>query len=75
MLVSDNLSLLPKGRKIARGTRRIVLQNIIGSLIVKAAIMALSIAIPTFPLIISVVADVGVMLLAVLNAMRVSLIK
>ncbi len=75
VLVSDNLSLLPKGRKIARGTRRIVLQNIIGSLIVKAAIMALSIAIPTFPLIISVVADVGVMLLAVLNAMRVSLIK
>lgn len=75
VLVSDNLSLLPKGRKIAKGTRRIVYENIIGSLIVKLAIMALSIAIPTFPLIISVVADVGVMLLAVLNAMRVSLIK
>ena len=75
VLVSDNISLLPKGRKIAKGTRRIVYENIIGSLIVKLAIMALSIAIPTFPLIISVVADVGVMLLAVLNAMRVSLIK
>lgn len=75
VLVSDNLSLLPKGRKIAKGTRRIVYENIIGSLIVKLAIMALSIAIPTFPLIISVVADVGVMLLAVLNAMRISLIK
>lgn len=75
VLVSDNLSLLPKGRKIAKGTRRIVFENIIGSLVVKLAIMALSIAIPSFPLIISVVADVGVMLLAVLNAMRVSLIK
>lgn len=75
VLVSDNLALLPKGRKIAKGTRRIVMQNIIGSLVIKLAIMALDIAIPGFPLIISVVADVGVMLLAVLNAMRVSLIK
>ncbi len=75
VLVSDNLALLPKGRKIASSTRRIVVQNIVGSLAVKAAIMALSIALPAFPLIISVVADVGVMLAAVLNAMRVSLVK
>ena len=75
VLVSDNLSLLPKGKKIAKGTRRIVVENIVGSLAVKAAIMALSIAITPFPLIISIVADVGVMLVAVLNAMRTSLIK
>lgn len=75
VLVSDNLALLPKGRKIAKGTRRLVFENIIGSLLVKAAIMALSIALPEFPLIISVVADVGVMLIAVLNAMRTNLIK
>lgn len=75
VLVSDNLNALPKGRKIARSTRRIVLQNIAGSLLVKAAIMALDIAIPAFPLIVSVIADVGVMLIAVLNAMRTALIK
>ncbi len=75
VLVSDNLSLLPKGKKIAKGTRRIVVENIAGSLLVKAAIMALSIALTPFPLIISIVADVGVMLIAVLNAMRTSLIK
>ncbi|MDE6441914.1 MAG: cadmium-translocating P-type ATPase [Clostridia bacterium] len=75
VLVSDNLSLLPKSRKIARGTRRIVFQNIIGSLLVKLAIMALDIAIPGFPLIVSVVADVGVMLIAVLNSLRTALIK
>ncbi len=75
VLVSDNLSLLPKGRKIAKGTRRIVFQNIFGSLLIKLAIMALDIAIAGFPLIVSVVADVGVMLIAVLNAMRTSLIK
>ena len=75
VLVSDNIALLPKGRKIAKGTRRIVKQNIVVSLLVKAVIMALDIAIPAFPLIISVVADVGVMLAAVVNAMRTSFIK
>lgn len=75
VLVSDNLGLIPKGRKIAKGTRRLVIENIVGSLVVKVAIMALSVAILGFPLIVSVVADVGVMLLAVLNAMRTNLIK
>ena len=75
VLVSDKLSLLPKARKIAKGTRRIVVENIIGSLVVKFAIMALSIAIPSFPLIVSIFADVGVMLLAVCNSLRTALIK
>lgn len=75
VLVSDKLSLLPEARKIARGTRRIVVENIVGSLLVKLAVMALSIAIPSFPLIVSIFADVGVMLLAVLNALRTALIK
>lgn len=85
VLVSDNISLLPKGRKIAKGTRRIVVQNIVGSLFVKFALMLCSIIFAMlstfgvadlqFPLIVSVIADVGVMLVAVLNAMRTALIK
>lgn len=75
VLISDDISLIPKGRKIARGTRRIVIQNIVGSIAVKLAVMACGVAIAGFPLILSVVADVGVMLAAVLNAMRTSLLK
>ena len=75
VLVTDNLELLPKAKKIAKGTRSIVFQNIIGSLVVKLAIMVLGIVIAGFPLILAVVADVGVMLVAVLNAMRTKLIK
>ena len=75
VLVTDNLELLPKGKRIARGTRSIVFQNIIGSLAVKLAVMVLGISVPGFPLILAVAADVGVMLLAVLNAMRTKLIK
>ncbi len=75
VLVSDNLRLLPKGRRIAKGTRRLVIENIVGSLIVKVAIMALSVALPAFPLIAAIAADVGVMLIAVLNALRTNLLK
>ncbi|MCH5146639.1 MAG: cadmium-translocating P-type ATPase [Clostridiales bacterium] len=85
VLVSDNIALLPKGRKIAKGTRRIVVQNIVGSLFVKfglmicdivlASLIACGVAVSPFPLIVSVVADVGVMLVAVLNSMRTALIK
>lgn len=75
VLVSDKLALLPEARKVAKVTRSIVFQNIIGSLVVKFAIMALSVAIPSFPLIISIFADVGVMLVAVLNSLRTALIK
>ncbi len=75
VLVSDNLALLPKARRIAKGTRSIVFQNIVGSLIIKFAIMILSVTLPGFPLIVAIFGDVGVMLLAILNAMRTSLIK
>lgn len=85
VLVTDSVSLIPKGRRIARGTRRIVVQNIAGSLAVKFGLMACDViiasliacgfALSPFPLIVSVLADVGVMLLAVLNAMRTALIK
>ncbi len=75
VLVTDNLELLPKGKKIAKGTRRIVFQNIIGSLVIKLAVMVLGVTVQGFPLILAVAADVGVMLIAVLNAMRTRLIK
>ena len=81
VLISDELSLIAKAKNIAKKTRRIVIENIVGSLIVKFGIMVLDLIwgliVPggVFPLIVSVVADVGVMLLAVLNSMRIMLKK
>ncbi len=72
VLLSDKLSLLPKAKKIAKGTRHIVFENIIGALAVKLAIMILSICI-TLPLVVGIVGDVGVMMIAVLNAMRIKI--
>lgn len=69
VLVSDNLSALPKSIKIARKTRKIVLQNLVFSIVAKATLMILGVALE-LPLAIAVFGDVGVMLLAVLNSLR-----
>ncbi len=69
VLASDRLSALPKAVRAAKKTRRIVLENIVGSIAVKAALLAFSLFgfIPPWA---AIFGDVGVMLLAVLNSMR-----
>jgi len=71
VLISDNLSALEKAFKIAKKTKRIVTENIIFSIALKVAFMVMGIVIPSFPLGIAVFGDVGVMLLAVLNSLRI----
>lgn len=70
VLVSDDLTALPRGVKIARKTRKIVVQNIVFSIVMKTAFMVLG-ALGVLPLSLAVFADVGVMLLAVCNSFRV----
>ena len=72
VLISDNLTALPKAVKIARRTRAVVMQNIVFSIVMKVGFMALGV-IGVLPLWLAVFADVGVMLLAVLNSFRVRL--
>lgn len=70
VLISDDLSALPKTVKIAKKTRAIVLQNIVFSIAMKVGFMVLGV-LGVLPLWLAVFADVGVMLLAVLNSFRV----
>ena len=70
VLISDDLRGLCKGVKIAKKTRRIVMQNILFSIVMKAAFMTLGVF-GVLPLSLAVFADVGVMLCAVCNALRV----
>ena len=70
VLISDDLTALPRGVKIARKTRKIVVQNIVFSIVMKTAFMALG-ALGILPLSLAVFADVGVMLVAVGNSFRV----
>ena len=70
VLISDRLSDVAKGIGIAKKTRSIVLENIWFSIAMKVAFMVLG-ACGFLQLWLAVFADVGIMLLAVLNSFRV----
>ena len=69
VLMNDDLSGIEKAKRIAKKTMRIVLQNIIFSLAVKAVILVLS-AFGITNMWFAVFGDVGVAVLAILNSMR-----
>ncbi|MBR1974242.1 MAG: heavy metal translocating P-type ATPase [Clostridia bacterium] len=73
VLITDDLTALTKGVRIAGKTRKIVIQNIVFSVVMKVVFMALGIF--GLPLGLAVFADVGVMLLAVLNSFRVRILE
>ena len=69
VIMNDNLSAISKAKKIAKKTLTIVNENIIFALGIKAIVLILSI----FGLAnmwLAIIADVGVSVLAILNAMR-----
>ncbi len=69
VLMDDRLTALPAALRLARKTVRIVRQNIVFALAVKMAVLLLG-ALGLAPLWLAVFADVGVAVLAILNAMR-----
>ena len=69
VLMDDKPSKIPEAMNIARKTMRIVRQNIIVSLTVKGLVLIIA-AIGMGNMWYAVFADVGVLILAVLNAMR-----
>lgn len=69
VLMNDDIANLPLAVRIARKTRRIVTQNIMFALGVKIAVLALA-AFGIGNMWLAVFADVGVSVIAILNAMR-----
>ncbi len=69
VLMDDSLQKLPDAISIARKTMRVVRQNIVFSLAVKAAVLVLG-ALGITGMGLAVFADVGVLCLVILNAMR-----
>lgn len=69
VLMDDNPQKLPQAIRLARRTRRIVTENIVFALGVKAAVLLLG-ALGVADMWWAVFADVGVCVIAVLNAMR-----
>ncbi|MBQ7237026.1 MAG: cadmium-translocating P-type ATPase [Clostridia bacterium] len=74
VIMDDDIKKLPMTIKFAKKIKKTVMINIIGSLVIKFAIMFLSIILPV-PIWVAMLADVGVMLLAVLNSLLSGKIK
>ena len=72
VLMTGDLTKLAVAKRIARRTRAVVLQNIAFSIAVKLVVMGLGLF-GLIPLGVAVFADVGVMMLAVLNSFRTRL--
>ena len=69
VLMDDDLTKLPAAISLCRRTIAIARQNIVFAVTVKLAVLVLS-ALGLTPMWLAVFSDVGVMLIAVLNAMR-----
>ncbi len=74
VIMNDNLLMIAEAVKLSKKTMRIVCQNITLSLIVKFGVMILSMA-GFDNMYAAIFSDVGVMIIAVLNAMRMLKIK
>ncbi len=76
VVMHDDPRSVVAGRAHAKKVIRIATENIVGSLVVKIAIMILSVLLPAvgavaeFPLWIAIMGDVGVCLVAIANSMR-----
>ena len=74
VITDDNLLKIPYAIKKSKLIKRKVVTNIVCSVAIKVAIMALSIFTP-LPIWLAMFGDVGVMLLALLNSLSISLYK
>jgi len=74
VLMNDNIENLPVAVRIARKTRRIVTENIVFALGVKLAVLVLTVF-DVGNMWAAVFADVGVSVIAILNAMRCMSVK
>ena len=68
VIMNDDVSKIVTAKKIAKATRNRAIFNVVASLLIKLAIAACSILIPSFPLMIAVFADTGVTLLMVASS-------
>ena len=74
ILIQDKISDLVFAKKVSKKTRRIVVENIAFSIACKVIFMILGI-VNLIPLSFAVFADVGVMLIAICNSLRLRLLK
>ena len=69
VIIDDDLEKIPKAIAISKNARARVIGNIAFAIAAKAIIATLSIILPSFPMTVAVFADVGVMLITIINSL------
>lgn len=75
IIADDDLEKIPKAVKIAKNAKARITANVIFALVAKLTLGALSIFLPTFPMTLAVIGDVGVMLVTLISAINAGKIK
>ena len=70
VFMNSNLSSVPESIKIAKKTKTVAMENVIGALVIKAIVMVLGFA-GIASMWMAVFADTGVAMLCVLNSIRI----
>ena len=72
--MTDELNKIPEAIRIAKKTRRIVIENIVLALVIKLSVLIVAplgiLSINQFLIYEAIFADVGVTLIAILNSLR-----
>ncbi|MBQ3018324.1 MAG: HAD-IC family P-type ATPase, partial [Clostridia bacterium] len=69
VIIDDDLEKIPRAIEISKNAKKRAIGNIIFAISTKVIIGALSIALPFFPMTLAVFADVGVMLITIINSL------
>lgn len=71
IIMDDNIEKVPLAIKISQRTNRVVVSNIVFSILIKAVVLVLlGLPFVKFKMIYAVLADVGALILAILNSLR-----
>ena len=75
IIADDDLEKIPKAVKIAKNTKAAVVANVIFAIAAKLTIGLVSLLVPSFPMVVAVIADVGIMLITLINALNAGKIR
>ena len=75
IIADDDLEKIPKAVKIAKNTKGTIIANVAFAIAAKLTIGLLCILLPSFPMALAVIADVGIMLVTLINSLNAGKIR
>lgn len=75
IIADDDLEKIPKAVKIAKNTKATIITNVIFAIAAKLTLGILCLLLPSFPMALAVIGDVGIMLITLINSLNAGKIR